>query len=275
MRSAATEARTPLSPFADCHPFSALHALERELALGSAGMARAPVVSTKSGMKRMNDESSGWRPRSTPAGAVRKSIEEAQKALCPTGTPLFLWSLHNADGYAAPGALEDALAEAVTCVKEGLLLHIGLCNATGLLVERALSVTPLLCVQNEWSLFCREAEQQRPPTAAASSKKGMLRICAQRDIFFVAHSPLGGLKARRGERSVATKQPVLGGLAGKHGASPQAVCLAAMLGRAAQLGARVLLIPGARTAAHTADSCSAAALRLSDAEIAAVMGPVL
>jgi aryl-alcohol dehydrogenase-like predicted oxidoreductase len=35
-----------------------------------------------------------------------------------------------------------------------------------------------------------------------------------------------------------------------------------------------VLIPGARTAAHAADSCAAAKLRLTEADVAAIMPPI-
>ncbi len=269
--------RLALAGAADCHPYTDVHALERQVRAVQAALpaGHAIIVSTKSGMKRISDESNGWRPGSTAPGSVRKAIVEAQQALCARGAPLFLWSLHHADGYSKPGALEAALEEAKACVAEGLLRHIGLCNATQSLLERALAVTPILCVQNEYSLYCREAEQVRPPTAAASSKKGVLRLCAARGVTFVAHSPLGGLKARRGERSLAREYPKLASLAAKHGVSPQAACLAALLHRGRTLGASIIVIPGARTAVHAADSCAAAALQLSDAEVDDVMGPVV
>ena len=54
--------------------------------------------------------------------------------------------------------------------------------------------------------------------------------------------------------------------------SQQAITLAAMLHRGGQLGARVLLLVGARSEAHIVDSIGAAAVRLTDAETAQVMG---
>ena len=102
----------------------------------------------------------------------------------------------------------------------------------------------------------------------------MLPFCAARGITFVGYAPLGGLKARRGERKLAQDYPKLAALAQLKGVSVQAATLAALLHRGRALGARVVLIPGARTAAHAADSCGAATLALTRAELDAALPPV-
>ena len=90
----------------------------------------------------------------------------------------------------------------------------------------------------------------------------------------MAYSPLGGLKARRRERTAA-EFGALTKLSGAKGASPQAVALACLLHRGAQMGARVVAIPGARVIAHAADSVAASRIVLLDGEVASVMGPVV
>jgi aryl-alcohol dehydrogenase-like predicted oxidoreductase len=281
LQAAAAAAALPL--FVDCadtycEPCTNTHALERELAAAAAALPDLTLVlGTKSGMARVNSESNGWRPsaRGCTPGGVRDAILAARAAMCAPGAPLFLWSLHHCDSLGAPGSLEACLAAAAQCVAEGALLHVGLCNATVPLLRRALaSGVPVVCVQNEWSPYQREAEKALPAGAAASSKKGVLPFCAERGIVFVGYAPLGGLKARRAERSLARDHPGFASLAAKHGCSAHAACLAALLHRGRALGARVLLIPGARTAAHAADSCAAAALTLTDAEVRAVLPPV-
>jgi aryl-alcohol dehydrogenase-like predicted oxidoreductase len=284
--AAAARQAAPATLFLDtadvyCEPHTDVHGLERDLFAciaaenaGKSGDARLDVaLTTKSGMRRISSESNGWRPApsATTAAGVRASIEAAREALCAPGEPLLLWSLHHCDGVTAPDALEACLRAAAACVKEGLLKHVGLSNATVPLLRRALAVTPIAAVQNEWGPYQREAERALPATAAASSKKGVIAFCAQHDILFVAYAPLGGLKARRAERVLARDHPGCAVVAARRGCSAHAACLAAMLARGAALGARVLLIPGARTAEHAADSVAAAKLRLTDADVAAIM----
>ena len=283
LRSAAAAA-LPHSLFVDtadvyCHPHTALHQSERAVCavqsslLGSS-TGGSLLVSTKSGMKRVSDDSSGWRPGPNNAASVRAGILAARSALSP-GQPLFLYSLHHSDAFAPPGCLESALQEAASCVAEGLVSHIGLCNATVPLLDRALrcGAVPIAAVQNEWSLFTREADKELPSSAAASSKKGVLLWCARHHVPFVAYSPLGGLKTRRGERqALGVKVPAIAALATQKGVSEQAITLAAMLHRGAQHGAEMLLLVGAREEEHIVDSLGAAAVRLTDAETAQVMG---
>lgn len=171
-----------------------------------------------------------------------------------------------------------------------------------------------------YSFYCRDAEQEKPPGAAASSGKGVLRAAAELGVVFIAHSPFGGLKARRAERIIARDFPAAaevaagrarvrgggdggGGSGGDHSAagdgseaavgvaadgaaalaapaqpstappSTAAVYLAYLLLRARRASGpsgRVIIIAGARTAAHAADSARAARLALTPGEVAAL-----
>lgn len=249
------------------------------------------VLTTKAGMARVSDASAGWRDGPPPTAQwARESILAARARLCgegPGAPPLFLWSFHHADSRALSspdtGALEAVLSAAVQCVREGTLLHLGLCNATVPVLDRAAAflaspaggggAVRLSAVQNEWSLFCRDAERPRPAGAAASSRKGVLRWCAARGVPFVAYAPLGGLRARDGRRDLAAEFPALRPIAAAHGVSPQAVALAALRQTGRELGAEVLCIVGARGAGHASEACGAGArLRLTAAEVLAVMG---
>lgn len=175
--AAAAAAVAPAALFVDCadcyaEPYTAVHDLEQALGRAAAALPSHTLhLSTKSGMRRINGESNGWRPNpaaSTPDG-VRAAIRAARAAMCgagPDAPPLFMWSLHHVDNLAAPGALEGCLAAAVECVKDGTLLHIGLSNASVPLIERALAVTRIAAVQNEWSPYQREAEKVRTHSRA-------------------------------------------------------------------------------------------------------------
>ena len=275
VQAAAVAAASPARLFVDladtyCTPFTALRALERVLSAGVDALAKPPVLTSKAGMVRVSDASSGWRPAKVTPASVRSSILASREACGCGDRPLFLWSLHHADALKAPGAIEAALAAAAACVREGVLSHVGLCNATPDLIRRALAVTPLLCVQNEWSPWARTAERPEGAVAAA----GTLALCAARGVVFVAYGALGGLKARTGERDAAANEAIAR-VAAARGASPSAVVLAALLHRGRALGARVIVLAGARTVAHASDSGRhGARLRLSDADVDAVLPPM-
>jgi hypothetical protein len=82
--ASAAAAAAPGALFVDCadtycEPCSAMGALERELCVAAAALPDGALplcMSTKSGMKRINSESNGWRPNPgamTPSG-VRDAI---------------------------------------------------------------------------------------------------------------------------------------------------------------------------------------------------------
>ena len=85
-----------------CTPCTDAHMMERALGAAetpspSGGPAPPFVVSTKSGMKRLNDESRGWRPGASGPAAVTAAIRAAHAALGGRG-PVFMWSFHHLDG---------------------------------------------------------------------------------------------------------------------------------------------------------------------------------
>jgi aryl-alcohol dehydrogenase-like predicted oxidoreductase len=64
-------------------------------------------------------------------------------------------------------------------VRHGKVKHLGICEANVETIRRAHSVHPLTAVQNEYSLWSREPEQE------------ILDVCRELGITFVAYSPLG------------------------------------------------------------------------------------
>ena len=242
----------------------------------------AYCIATKTGMSRTaSQESNSWRPGGASPAQVAAAVDASCEALGLGLTPdhsLFLWQLHHTDEakLVAPGGVEASLAPVFALVRAGRVSHVGEFTATAGMLARAHSASlaagagGIARVQNEYSVWCREAEQERPPGAAASSKKGVLAAAAAAGATFIAYAPLGGLKSRRGERSLVADFPVCAEVASARGGgvSPHAVYLAYLLQRARRFGGAALLIVGARTAPHAADSVSAARLRLTGAEVA-------
>ncbi|XP_077228008.1 putative aldo-keto reductase 2 [Tasmannia lanceolata] len=64
-------------------------------------------------------------------------------------------------------------------VEEGKIKYIGLCEASASSIRRAHAVHPITAVQLEWSLWCREVEEEIVPT------------CRELGIGIVTFSPLG------------------------------------------------------------------------------------
>ena len=75
--------------------------------------------------------------------------------------------------------IEEIVGGMSELVRQGKVKHLGICEANAETIRRAHAVHPLAAVQNEYSLWSREPEQ------------GILQVCGELGITFVAYSPLG------------------------------------------------------------------------------------
>jgi aryl-alcohol dehydrogenase-like predicted oxidoreductase len=75
--------------------------------------------------------------------------------------------------------IEEIIGAMSVLVKQGKVKHLGICEANAEMIRRAHAVHPLTAVQNEYSLWSREPEQE------------VLDVCQELGITFVAYSPLG------------------------------------------------------------------------------------
>jgi len=254
-----------------CHPFDNRHEIDRQIA--DAKKTLPLVVSTKSGMNRVSNESTGWREGNRLS--FRQQILDAKDNCNSDPTePLFLWQTHHTNSR----SLVSAMTTAKEMIHEKLLSHVGLCNATVGQIEDAVAVlggstAALLTVQNEYSLYNLEAEKPLPPGAAASSKKGVLRCCERHGITFVAHSPLGGLKTRRGDRQVERKSDQLKKLAALKNSSPEACAIACLLARGKAMKVKMIVLVGGRGCEHVKESVEMGSrITITEEECSSVMG---
>jgi len=75
--------------------------------------------------------------------------------------------------------IEEIIGAMSDLVKQGKVKHLGISEANADMIRRAHAVHPLTAVQNEYSLWSREPEQE------------VLNVCKELGITFVAYSPLG------------------------------------------------------------------------------------
>jgi aryl-alcohol dehydrogenase-like predicted oxidoreductase len=75
--------------------------------------------------------------------------------------------------------IEEIIGAMSDLVRHGKVKRLGICEANVEMIRRAHAVHPLAAVQNEYSLWSREPEQ------------GILDVCQELGITFVANSPLG------------------------------------------------------------------------------------
>lgn len=183
-----------------------------------------------------------------------------------------LYYLHRVDSEVP---IEETVGAMSELVAAGKVRCIGLSEASASTLRRAHAVHPITALQSEYSLWTRDPEPEVLPAAR------------ELGIGFVAYSPigrgfLGGRFTDPGELSESDvrrahprfKQEHLGAnaalaarlgeLAASHGRTPSQVALAWVLAQ----GADVVPIPGTSSAAHLEENLAAAAIELSEEEMA-------
>ena len=203
---------------------------------------------------------------------VRKACEASLRKLGVENIDLYY--LHRVD---ANTPIEDTVGAMAELVREGKVKHIGLSEASAATVRRAHEVHPLAAIQNEFSLFNQDPEDELLPT---------LR---ELGIALVAYSPLGrgflggrfrkveDLAAddwRRGnprfqgenfEKNVALADRITE-LAAAKKCTPAQLALAWLLNRHDD----VIPIPGTSSLERVAENAMAADIELNDAELDAI-----
>jgi pyridoxine 4-dehydrogenase len=148
-----------------------------------------------------------------------------------------------------------AVAALASLRDEGLLDHVGLSNVDAETLRRARDVTPIVCVQN------RHAPGYERPDA-----DDVLAACRVAGIAFVPFFTIAG-QAREG--AAEEQYDVVHQVAAAHGATAAQVRIAWTLA----LGPHVLPIPGTGSMAHLEQNVAAAAVRLTDADLALLADP--
>jgi aryl-alcohol dehydrogenase-like predicted oxidoreductase len=75
--------------------------------------------------------------------------------------------------------IEETVGAMAELVQAGKVLHLGLSEASGETIRRANGVHPITALQTEYSLWTRDPED------------GLLEVCRELGVGFVAYSPLG------------------------------------------------------------------------------------
>jgi pyridoxine 4-dehydrogenase len=193
------------------------------------------VIVTKLGARRPPDKS--WQPAISPAELVA-GVHDNLRNLGLDALHIVNYRVIGADH----GPEERSIAEQVTVLAElqqkGLIRHIGLSNVTASQVAEAQTITPIVCVQNNYNLVHRHDD-------------AFIEDLARQGIAYVPFFPLGGFSP--------LQSAVLSSVADKLGATPLQVALAWLLHRSPN----ILLIPGTSSVAHLRENLAAAQLSLS------------
>lgn len=146
-----------------------------ELLLGKALLRHRDKVTlaTKFGIVRDPEDPSVRGINGRP-DYVRRSVEGSLQRL---GTDVIdLYYLHRRDPQTP---IEDTVGAMADLVKEGKIKAIGLSEVSVETIRKAHAVHPVSAVQSEYSLWTRDPEN------------GVLQVCRELGIAFVAYSPLG------------------------------------------------------------------------------------
>ncbi len=192
------------------------------------------VITTKVGWTRHGP--GVWQHNAAPEH-IQKAIEGSLKRL--RLDRIGVYQLHVPD----PAVSFEASMETLAALKEqGKIRHIGLSNVTLEHIQRAQKIAPIVSVQNRYSFLDREWDF-------------VLDYCAANGIAFLPWGPMAQ------GRSAGD---VVGKIAAARGVSTAVVSLAWLLRRSPV----VLPIPGTGNVKHLEENVSAAAFKLSDAELA-------
>jgi pyridoxine 4-dehydrogenase len=158
-----------------------------------------------------------------------------------------LWQLHRIDTKVPEAEQFGTIAD---FVRDGLVKHVGLSEVTVDQVERARKVIPIVSVQNKYNVLERDWQD-------------VVDYCDRSGLAFIPWFPLGAGAIER-ERSEA--HDAIDRVARKHEATTLQVALAWLLARSPSM----LVIPGTSKVKHLEENIAAAALELSDEDMAAL-----
>jgi aryl-alcohol dehydrogenase-like predicted oxidoreductase len=193
------------------------------------------VIATKGGLLRPGPGQ--WDPDGRPEH-LRAACEGSLKRL--RVEQIDLYQFHRPDPKVP---FEESVGALVELKNQGKIRHIGLSNVTTEQVEQAQKLTPIVSVQNRYSVYERSSEP-------------VLEFCSLEEIAFLPWRPVEG-----GELAAAG---VVAEIARRNGATPAQVALAWLL----EHSPIMLPIPGTSKVAHLEENLGAVGLELAPAEFA-------
>ncbi|MGJ7522938.1 aldo/keto reductase family oxidoreductase [Variovorax sp. LT1P1] len=203
-----------------------------------------PVIVTKVGATRGDDAS--WKPAFSAADLERAVHDNLRNLGLDVLEVVNLRAMFDVHGP-AEGSIEAPLTALAELQRRGLIRHIGLSNVTPTQIEQGRSITPIVCVQNQYNLVHRGDD-------------ALIAQLAGSGTAYVPFFPLGGF--------TPLQSGALNDVAARLGATPMQVALAWLL----QRSPNILLIPGTSSVVHLRENLASAALQLSDEDRAALNG---
>jgi pyridoxine 4-dehydrogenase len=194
------------------------------------------LIATKGGLTRSGPNQ--WHPNGTPEH-LREVCEGSLRRL--RLDTIELYQLHRPDPKVP---YEESVGTLKELQAEGKIRNIGVSNVSIDQLETARSVVEVVSVQNRFNLTDRASED-------------VLEHCEELGIIFIPWWPLSAV-------SLAEPGGPVDQIASAHDATPGEVALAWLLARSPVM----LPIPGTSSVEHLEENVAAAAVKLSDDEIA-------
>jgi aryl-alcohol dehydrogenase-like predicted oxidoreductase len=194
------------------------------------------VIATKGGLTRPGPNR--WIPDGRPEH-LRAALEGSLRRL--RVEQIDLYQFHRPDPKVP---FEESIGALVELKNEGKIRHIGLSNVDVDHIERAEKLTPIVSVQNRYSLLDRASEP-------------VLELCSQEDMAFIPWNPLEVGELARDGGAVSE-------IARRHHATPSQVALAWLLAHSPAM----LPIPGTSKVSHLEENLGAVALNLPPSDLA-------
>jgi pyridoxine 4-dehydrogenase len=207
------------------------------------GEALAPykagvIVATKAGLTRQGPNE--WLPVGRPE-YLQQQVEMSLRRL--KLERIDLWQLHRIDPKVP---VEESLGVIAKLQKQGKIRHVGLSEVKPDEIEQARKVIEIVSVQNQYNIGDRKHDD-------------VVDYCTKENIAFIPWFPVAAGK-------LAQKGGPLDAAAKKHGVTVGQLSLAWLLHRSPV----ILPIPGTSSVEHLEENVAAGAVKLSDAEWAAI-----
>jgi aryl-alcohol dehydrogenase-like predicted oxidoreductase len=210
------------------------------------------VIATKLGGKRLPDK--GWAAALRPE-ELRQGAEEDLRTLRLERLDV----VHLRHMPAARVPFMESLDALLAMQAEGKIRHLALSNVNARELAQALARTPIVAVQNMYSVSGGGGAIARQTHSEVDDPEGVLDLCTARNIAYLPFFPLA-------IGNVARDKPVLATIAARHRAAPAQVALAWLLARSPV----ILPIPGTSSVEHLEQNWDARRIALSPDEVAAI-----
>ena len=197
------------------------------------------IIATKGGQLR--DGPGDWRPDGRPEH-LREACEASLKRLGVER--ITLYQLHRPDPSVP---FTESIRALVELKQERKIRFIGLSNVSLAQLQEALSMTPIVSVQNYYNFEHRAASE------------AIVGFCEQLGIAFIPYFPIGG-----GRRDY--NQGIIQNIAHKHNATGHQIALAWLLTHSPVM----LPIPGTSSTKHLEENIAAADIKLNGEDMAAL-----